>query len=347
MDVIGMLLKDPELRDNPPYPDPSAAGRWGEAWAQQHIYDRNWPEVFGAVRGIRRVLDEFAGRMAVGEVFGEPRTLAEFYGGAALDGLHLAFNFGLIRASREEGFLPWNAARVRRIVDSFEAALPAGAWPNYVWGNHDVSRFVSRYDDRDLGQARARVAAMLLLTLRGTPFIYYGEEIGMKDVFIPEELARDPARFHAVGRDPERTPMQWDSGPGLGFTTGVPWLPFGDPAVTVADQTGDPDSLLSLYRQLIWLRKRSPALRLGGYRPLAETPTPVFAYLREFEDERLLVALNFSTGPQVLALPGDLPVEEAILCTHPASPDEPAMEAHAVNLRGNEGVILKVPRERA
>jgi alpha-glucosidase len=342
IDVMGSVLKDPELRDNPPNPDPRAAQFWGEAWSQLHIYDRNWPDVFDAVRGIRRVLDEFPGRMAVGEVFGDPQTLAAYYGGDACDGLHLAFNFALIRARRETGYTPWDAAVVRAIVDRFEAALPAGAWPNYVLSNHDVSRFISRHNADGRGGARARVAAMLLLTLRGTPFIYYGDEIGMADVPIPEEQAKDPARFHAVGRDPARTPMQWDAGPGRGFTTGEPWLPFGDPAINVAAQTDDPDSLLSLHRRLIHLRKRSPALQRGGYRPLARVPAPVFAYTREAEDERLLIALNFSSTPQTVALPDEVTGRDLVLATHPARGPQSGLtrDGRRIELGGDEGVIV-------
>src|SRR5262245_22314788 len=288
IDVIGMILKDPELRDNPPSSDPTAAARWGEAWKQDHIYDRNWPEVFDAMRQIRRVLDEFPERMAVGETFGDPATLGRFYGGDALDGLHLAFNFHFIRQDRISGHTAWQAPTIRGIVDRMETGLPAGAWPTYVFGNHDVPRFISRHDGDGRGHERARVAATLLLTLRGTPFVYYGEEIGMTDVPIVEARAQDPARFHSIGRDPERTPMQWEDAPGMGFTTGDPWLPFGDPRINVQDQDGDPASLLSLYRRLIRLRRRSSALRFGAYRPLDDTPADVFAYLRDADDERLL-----------------------------------------------------------
>src|SRR5205085_1184319 len=144
-----------------------------------------------------------------------------------LDGLHLAFNFHLIG-----GFgvphTEWNAATFRAIVDAAEAGLPAGAWPTYVLGNHDQSRPVSRFGGGSLGQARARAAAVLLMTLRGTPFVYYGDEIGMPDVPVPADRLQDPARFRSHGRDPERTPMQWDNSPRASFTTGESWLPLGD-----------------------------------------------------------------------------------------------------------------------
>src|SRR3712207_5837131 len=280
--------------------------------------------------------------MAVGEVFGDPATLVKFLGGEALNGLHLAFNFQLIREGRtSEGNRSWEAARMRRVVDATEASLPKGAWTNYVWGNHDVSRFVSRYNDDGRGQERARVAAMLLLTLRGTPFIYYGEEIGMEDVAIPEERAQDPARFHGVGRDPERTPMPWGAGPGRGFTGGEPWLPFGDPRINVADQLHDPASLLSLYRRLLRFRRGSDALRFGAYRPVDDTPEAVFAYVREVGNERLLVALNFGPSAEAVSLPPGLAADRVLLSTRPTRIDGP-IEPDRVMLEGHEGILVRL-----
>jgi alpha-glucosidase len=332
IDVVGMILKDPELRDNPHHSDPRVAEIYGEAWGQIHIYDRNWPDVFDKVRDIRRAVDEYPDRMAIGEVFGDPETLVRFIGGDALDGLH--------REGRtSEGNTAWDAARIRRVVDATEASLPEGAWTNYVWGNHDVSRFISRYNADGRGRERARVAAMLLLTLRGTPFIYYGEEIGMEDVPIPEERAQDPARFSGPNRDPERTPMPWTSGPGRGFTTGEPWLPFGDPSINVADQEDDPASMLSLYRQLIWFRKGSAALRFGGYRPFDHAPDQVFAYLRESEEERLFIALNFGVEPVEVGLPDGATGGTLLISTDPHRPGIGSDHA-SVMLNGNEGVIV-------
>ena len=342
MDVVGMILKDPELRDNPSNPDPRVAAIYGEAWDQLHVYDRNWPEVFDAMTWLRAAIDEFPDRMAIGEVFGDPETLVKFMGGEALNGLQMAFNFQLIREGRtSEGNTTWDAARMRRVVDRTEASLPRGAWTNYVWGNHDVSRFVSRYNHDGRGQERARVAAMLLLTLRGTPFIYYGEEIGMEDVAIPEERAQDPARFHGTGRDPERTPMQWDSGPGIGFGSapGEPWLPFGDPRINVADQLRDPASLLSLYRRLLRFRRGSDALRFGTYRPVDGTPETVFAYLREGETERLLVALNFGGDAVELELPPEMEAARVLLSTRPGDADG-HLRGRTLMLGGNEGAVI-------
>jgi alpha-glucosidase len=347
IDVVGMILKDPELRDNPPNPDRGVVEKYGHAWSQLHIYDRNFPDVFDAMVGLRAVLDEYPERMAVGEAFGDPATLVKFYGGEALNGLHMAFNFQLIREGRTSaGNMAWDARRFRRVVDAMEAALPDGAWPNYVFGNHDVSRMVSRYGGGMLGRARARVGAMLLLTLRGTPFIYQGEEIGMEDVDVPEDQRQDPARFHHTGRDPERTPMQWENTPGMGFTTGTPWLPFGDPSVNVAAQIDDPASLLSLYRRLIWYRKGSSALLYGTYRPVDGTPDSVFAYLRETKDERLLVALNFESTPQSFDLPEGMEPEALVLSTRPSREEDHHLTGRTLRLDGNEGVVLRIVDRR-
>ncbi|HLZ71212.1 MAG TPA: alpha-amylase family glycosyl hydrolase [Dehalococcoidia bacterium] len=333
IDVMGMVLKDPRMRDNPPNPEWGPDAGMPERFSQIWLYNRNWPEVIDAVRGIRAVLDEFPERMAVGEVFGPPETLAWYLGGEALDGLHLAFDFHLI-GGYGTGHTPWNAAAFRERVDAGQAALPAGAVPAYVLGNHDQSRLVSRY-----GREAAPPAAMLLLTLPGTPFVYYGEEIGMADVPIDEAQARDPARHRAIGRDPERTPMQWDASAGAGFSSGPPWLPLGDPSVNVAAQTNGAGSLLSLYRRLIWLRKRSAALRGGSYASLAETPAEVFAFVREAARQRALVAINFAGKPAALRLSADL-ANAPIACSTVAGRQGEYPAGGQLELGPHEGCVL-------
>jgi alpha-glucosidase len=270
--------------------------------------------------------------MTVGEVFGPPENIVRYYGGKAADGLHLAFNFPLVRIFTER----WRADHVRRRVDQFEAALPSTCWPNYVLGNHDVDRFASRVNSDGAGQARARVAAMLLLTLRGTPFIYYGEELGMENTNVPEHMLQDPSRFFANGRDPERTPMQWTRDGG--FTRGDrTWLPYGDLRVNVADQSKDPQSLLSLYKRLIWFRRSSDALRFGDYAAVDGLPEGIFAYTRTHGADRLLTILNFTNHGLTFDLPEELSPAETILGTHA----EPAAARH-VQLEGNEGRLLRL-----
>ncbi len=302
IDVMGMIVKHPDLADN----DPNPAWRPGSTDEPKYLWNNNanYPDVYEAVRGIRRVLDEFPARMAVGEVSGTAEQIAHYYGDELLDGLHLAFNFQLIH-EREPILTPWTASQIRRIVANAERYLPAGALSCWAFGNHDRGRIVSRHNGDGLGHERARAAAILLLGLRGVPFVYYGEEIGMEDVQIPDERLQDPARFRAVGRDPERTPMPWDGTPGRGFTTGEPWLPYGLPGLHVARQLGDPDSMLSLYRRAIWLRKRTPSLNAGEYRNVGTDPD-ILAFERHAEGApSVLVALNCAT--QAVTLPLERP----------------------------------------
>jgi alpha-glucosidase len=220
-------------------------------------------------------------------------------------------------------------------VDDFEAALPPGGWPNYVVGNHDVDRVISRLNGDGRGQERARVAAMLLLTLRGTPFLYYGDEIGMENVAVPEHLQQDPARIYGRGRDPERTPMQWSRDGG--FTSGTPWLPYGDLARNVEAASGDDGSLLSLYRRLIWFRKTSDALRFGDYAPVDGLPAGVFGYTRMYGDDRLLIALNFTNDEAGFDLPEGVDGSKVVLSTNDAAPP-----GRRLLLRGNQGVVLRM-----
>jgi alpha-glucosidase len=339
IDVVHRLGKDPELRDNPlveldegdEVDGPTLARILARKKARR--YDENYPEVHEILRTFRRTLDAYDDRMAVGEVYLlDPEVVAGYYG-AAGDELHLAFNFSFMWAS-------WKAAAFRAEADQWESLLPHGAWPDYTLSNHDVSRPATRYDEGGNGQARARVAAVMLLTLRGTPFLYYGEELGMTDGEIPPDRVVD-----VDGRDPERTPMQWDSSPGAGFTSGEPWLPVAASAargITVADQRDDPRSLLSLYRRLLWYRKGAPALRHGDYRSL-EAPDGLWAYLREAGDERLLVVLNFE-GRQRAFTPADGLATEGRL----ELSTDPDRQAGTVSLRPlqlgpDEGVVVRLP----
>jgi alpha-glucosidase len=206
------------------------------------------------------VVDEVGDDRVLLAELGVPLEQTVAYYGGAGGGIQVPFNFELLSAA-------WDARGIAGYIDRYLAALPAGAWPNWVLGNHDSPRVASR-----LGPAQARVAAMLLLTLPGTPILYQGDELGLEDVPIPDEEALDPiARLvPGRGRDPERTPMPWDAGPGGGFTSGRPWLPLGEGnlARSVAAQRGDPASMLTLHRRLLRLRRRAPALVGGRYEPV-------------------------------------------------------------------------------
>jgi alpha-glucosidase len=221
-------------------------------------------------------------------------------------------------------------------VQEYERLVPEGEWPNWVLGNHDKPRIKSR-----VGTGQARVAAMLLLTLRGTPTMYYGDEIGMTDVPIPPEREQDPWEKRepglGLGRDPQRTPMQWDNTPGAGFTTGMPWLPFGPERETCnVDQLArDPHSILSLYRQLIQLRRARRALAVGKKGPV-HCSGNLLSYERALGAERLLVLLNFGHEPHAAAIGtrrGTL-----LLSTHLDRPQ--AAVSERIELRADEGVII-------
>jgi alpha-glucosidase len=287
LDVAHFIMKDPELRSNPPATGPGWFKDLAEYDLQEHLHDKGHPDVHEVFRRMRRLVDRYSPpRMMVGEIHvGDLHEWSAYYGVAG-DELHLPFNFRLLYAA-------WDAGVFRAHVDDLEAAIPEGAWPNYVLGNHDEPRLATRF-----GPERARVAAMLLLTLRGTPTLFQGDELGLAEVEIPPPLARDPwgLRVPGLGRDGCRTPLPWSDGPGAGFTTGTPWLPPGPEAGThhVAAQAVDPGSTLSLYRALLSLRRGEPSLHRGGYRPL-DGPAGCFVYRREAPGERAAtVLLNFT-----------------------------------------------------
>ena len=265
----------------------------------------------------------------IGEAYLPIDRLMAYYG-ADLGGFHLPFNFHLISTV-------WRPGALAALIDAYEAALPAGGWPNWVLGNHDRSRLASR-----IGPAQARIAAMLLLTLRGTPTIYQGEELGMLDVPIAPELVQDPYERNlpgfGLGRDPVRTPMPWSSGANAGFTGGRPWLPLNPDAdvLNVAAEAADPRSMLSLYRALIQLRRANEALISGGLR-LLPASEHVLAYERRLGGETLTVLLNLSDQTRSFRL--ESPAREMLLSSHldrvgPAESDD-------VLLRANEGLVLR------
>ena len=337
VDVIHRMVKDAALRDNPP-PPPHEAHPVRHFGGQVHLYDEDQPEVHDIIRSWRHILDTYGARMMVGEVYlFDLDRVAQYYGDGT-DGLPLAFNFSFL-------WSPWSAAAFRTEVDRMEALLPPAAQPTYVLSSHDAPRYRSRHDDPHWGEARARVAAMLLLTLRGTPFLYYGEEIGMRDVEIQATRICDPLgkRFAALNRDPERTPMQWSSAPSAGFTAAAEsWLPLAPDyaSVNVEAQTREPRSHLSFYRRLIWYRKRNAALHRGSYRPL-DGPAETFIYLREADNERILVALNFATAAVHVPLDTLAPVGLLEVSTTPDRPIGP-VHLRTLQLGPVEGLLIRL-----
>ncbi|MDJ0390590.1 alpha-amylase family glycosyl hydrolase [Roseomonas sp. E05] len=294
VDVIWLLIKDEQFRDNPPNPawQPHQAGI--DRLLQRYSADR--PEIHDVVAEMRGVLDTYPERVLIGEIYLPLERLVAYYG-RDMRGAHLPFNFQLV-------FAAWSAREIARIVAEYEAALPEGGWPNWVLSNHDQKRIATR-----VGAAGARLAAMLLLTLRGTPTLYYGDELGLENVPIPPDRVQDPWEKNepglGFGRDPARTPMPWDASAKAGFTTGKPWLPINPDHATrnVAVLAGDDRSILTLYRRLVALRQARRALSVGRYEK-AHVEGDVFAFRRHAEGEApLLVALNFGKAPQRVAMP--------------------------------------------
>jgi len=299
LDVFNAWYEHPEYPDNPPRLGLRAFDR------QAHIHDIDQPEMFEALAELRTILDSHPECMAVGELFGEDPYHAAHYCGD--DKLHMVFNFEFTRS-------PWKPAALLRRVLRWEDALGDSGWPCYVLGNHDLSRIVSRVGRGD-PDAHAKLGAALLLTLRGTPFIYYGEEIGMADIRLSRDQILDPPgrRYWPFyeGRDGCRSPMQWDGSTNAGFSTGKPWLPLhpGHPHRNVHCQSRDPASPYSFYRSLLRLRRNSPALLRGDFHPLTIHPRGGLAYLRRAAGEQALIVFNFSN--RELGLTFDEPLPEA------------------------------------
>ncbi len=332
VDALRQLVKDARFRDNPPNPDRRPASPPYDALLPVYSTDR--PEVHEAVREMRLVLDEGAPpgeRVLIGELYLPIERLVRYYGEGG-SGVQLPMNLHLIST-------PWEAARLGDLIDAYEAALPQDGWPTWVLGNHDRSRIASR-----VGPAQARVAAMLLLTLRGTPTLYYGDELGMRDVPVPPEQVQDPYEKNVpgigVGRDPVRTPMRWSGEDNAGFTSGSPWLPVGEESaeVNVEAQKRAPRSMLTLYRRLLSLRRSEPALTGGTYAPV-KAADDLLAYAREKDERRFLVALNLGPGPRTLGDSGLGRGGRVVLSTFLDREGEAVGET--LDLRGDEGLIAE------
>ncbi len=326
VDVIWHLIKDEAFRDNPPNPD----YRDGDPAYRSllPIYSTDQRQVHEVIRELRAVIDEFPDRVLIGEIYLPVEKLAAYYG-EGLNGAHLPFNFALIET-------PWRADAVASLIDRYEGSLPPGAWPNWVLGNHDRPRLASR-----IGAAQARVAAMLLLTLRGTPTLYYGDEIGMTQVPIPPQRVRDPwgLNVSGQGRDGCRTPMPWDASRHAGFSSAEPWLPLAadSPGSNVESAAADPNSLLTLYRRLIALRRAHAALTKGTYRPVAQSGA-VLAFERVADGEALLVALNFGEETENNVLLPNTYRGTVLLSSCPGRAGEAI--AGQLTLRPHEGLII-------
>ncbi len=296
LDVFNVYFKDEQLRDNPK--------KWGRRAfeRQDHIYDIDGPEMEGVLEEMRAMLNEYPERYAVGETFFATREKILRYNGEKR--LHAAFDFAFLWSKYRPDKL------LKTIHDWEDLAEETGLWPNYVLSNHDVPRPATRHGKGE-DDARTKVMMALLLTMRGTPFLYYGEEIGMRDLSLKRsELMDPPGKKYwpfNKGRDGCRSPMQWDDTQNAGFSSGKPWLKVhpNHKARNVAAQQEDENSLFNFTRKLIALRKENETLRRGSFKALADTPSDVLVYLRENDGEQILVALNFSHKSQAMTLPTD------------------------------------------
>jgi alpha-glucosidase len=326
IDVLWHCIKAEGLPDNPP--NPAYRAELGEKFKVLQHHSSNRPEIHEIATSFRKIADGYGERLLVGEICLPVPVLMDYYGSEDSPGVHLPFNFQLLDAL-------WNAEALAAIIADYEAALPPGAWPNWVMGSHDAPRIAGR-----IGEAQARVAAMLLLTLRGTPTLYQGDELGIGRVEIPPDRIRDPQDLRqpglGLGRDGSRTPMPWDGSAHAGFSTVEPWLPLnGDWAVrNVARQREERQSMLNLYKRLLSLRGEWPALSLGEFCNVAGH-NGVLQYERRHQGERLLVALNLSPEPRRFTLPDDTRIAKPLLSTHP--------ERHFDGgLAGDEGLIVQL-----
>ena len=300
LDASSVYSKDPYFRDNPLKYEATDKNNYNN---YHHLYDKNLPENHRIIQEIRAVLDEYDNRLLIGETFIDNRIYdSVIFHGVENDELHLAITF-------EFPFSPWYPGYLQREIEKNEIIVRPGAWPCYFLDNHDIPRHLSRWIECSLcvdSEAIAKAAATLLLTVRGTPLLYYGQELGMVDnTDIPEDKLQDRAVAQSdteetpSSRDGARTPMQWDDSSQAGFSFGQdtePWLPVHEnyPELNVQTALQKPDSILNFYRQLLRVRKQSEALRRGQWRTLIHYPHEHLAYLRETETETVLVVINFS-----------------------------------------------------
>ncbi|HNC09302.1 MAG TPA: alpha-amylase family glycosyl hydrolase [Anaerolineales bacterium] len=330
VDAVIFLIKSADFTDNPLS---APGGYWhklGRNLSPEHTAHSQG--TYEQIRLMRRVFDEYEDRVHIGETGGTTdfSQLIPYYGNP-LDGYDIPFNFSLLHAD-------WDIVQIRSLIEEYYEVIPEGSSPNFVMGNHDVHRIATRY-----GYENHRSVAMLLLTLWGIPTIYNGDELGMEDVFIPVADRIDPWGINKpdsdFGRDPERTPMQWDASPNAGFTTSKPWLPLADnyKQRNVAVESAEPHSTLNFYKTLLHLRRELPALHSGSFTFVDGLAKDVLAYIREADGKRLFVAINFSADAKEINISQIASNSKTLLATN--------FEIHAgttINLPAHQSVLLEI-----
>eukprot|EP01114_Cavostelium_apophysatum_P004289 TRINITY_DN14487_c0_g1_i1.p1 TRINITY_DN14487_c0_g1~~TRINITY_DN14487_c0_g1_i1.p1 ORF type:complete len:557 (+),score=143.00 TRINITY_DN14487_c0_g1_i1:192-1673(+) len=352
IDAIRRLFKHKDYIDNPL--NPSGQIKLGkpnpEYDLQFHVNDMHQPEVHDVLRDFRKLLDTRETKQRplamVAEVWGDPKDTTTYFGDhdQKEPEFHLVFNFTMMH-------LPWSAAAFKKCYEDFESKCPKDCYTALVFGSHDEHRLVSRY-----GDSAARNAALLLLTLRGAPYIYYGDELGMSNGVITNNQIVDPWAIRTnnpqISRDPGRTPMQWNADPktSFGFTGGdvKPWLPVHDNGVVVNVETElkDPNSLLNLYKRIITYRKQSTALKYGTYRSLAteknSVPEDVYAYVREHDQSRCLVVVNFAAKEQQVVLGDFATTKNKVAISTLVEGTGGSVSLASFNLKPHEGLLLEL-----
>lgn len=327
LDVCWLLIKDARFRSDPLNPD----YREGQPDFRKvlPIFSADRPEIHEVMAEMRDVALEFGeDRLLIGEIYLPPEKLVAYYGEQG-EGLHLPFNFNLM-------WQAWNPAALLAYIEKYESTLPASGWPSWVLGNHDQKRIASR-----VGAAQARVAMAILLTLRGTPTLYYGDELGLENVAIPPGRGQDPfgLAHPDQGRDPVRSPLPWSPEAGAGFTEGEPWLPIGEDNAkrNVEVQRQDPGSMLNLTRDLLTLRRAEPALSLGSWRPVT-LEGEALAYARQADDRRFLILANLDAEAKTVHL--EEPIDGVVVLST-IDGTEARSVGSSIDLRGNEALIIR------
>jgi alpha-glucosidase len=339
LDVVNLFFKDKELRNNP-----SRIFKGIRPYDRQvHLYDRDQPEMHDLLKDLRKLLDSYGDKMSVGEVMMDPpgkvSIPASYYGNN--DELHMAFNFAFLYSF-------WGASNFKTIIDEWENALGESNWPNYTLSNHDFRRHISRYYAGKNSILRSKLTALMLLTLRGTPFIYYGEEIAMESERVSRTELRDPVgiRYWPLhpGRDSERKPMAWNDSYSAGFTNGKPWLPIFSKYKkrNVELMQNDPSSLWNFYRDCILVRKASDVLKFGTIATGLSSDGNVLFYERAYNNKSYYVFLNFSAEISIVHIPHNWNPKISILDSYlPGVQDVKTQESKILTLLPYQALLWK------
>lgn len=301
LDVFNNYFQDALFRDNPRNEGFSIRKLLRKFDAYDHIYDSNQPEMIEVVEDIRKIMDSYPDRYVVGETYLATSAQARTYIGE--NRLHAGFDYAFCNSA-------FNAKAYGQAIQFWDALHGEDAWPNYFFNNHDTPRSTTRFAQGE-SDAIPKLLLAMQLTVRGTPYLYYGEEIGMRDINLTRSQIQDPVGKQYwpfnKGRDGCRAPMQWNSKSNAGFTTGEPWLPVNkDYTVRNVDaQVASPASLLTFYKELIQLRRTHPALNAGKLDMIQTENDDLLIYQRQYNDEKMLIVLNFSKQISTYQLPTD------------------------------------------